>query len=428
VREPLDRDEYLRRLRAMARRFPRDAEVWATLAFHGDDLDARVDAARRALALDPAYPDAWQAMAGALRRLGRTREAADAYARCREAAPTAADCAVDLASLQLAEGRCDAMLATGRALAAVAPDHPAAYVTLSQAMAALDAPREAVEATVRQRAAHVTDGPLRAMNEAFDLARVAALHGDFGAARALGRRLAADSAASPDVDGPLRAAWLDFELAREEGRPAEALAVAARFVAARPAWTGGGVTFRYHSFAQYAEPAMLDALHAAGRLDAGARAAAIARWERSLTIEREQAPLFRWAFASALGADTPARAAAAMRGAPAPDDPGVVITRGSVLVLPVEAARGQAALRAGDLAAARASLGLAAASCLALEDPFLHTRAWQWLGEAHARAGDARGACAAHRVVLRRWGAARSVTARAARAAVASLRCPDAPP
>ncbi|MFO0605377.1 MAG: serine/threonine-protein kinase [Polyangiales bacterium] len=427
VREPLDRDEYVRRLRAMAARYPDDAEVWATLAFHGDDFEARVAAARRALALDPAYPDAWQGMAGALRRLGRTREAAAAYARCRDAVPAAADCATDLASLQLAEGRCAEMLATGRALAAVAPDHPAAYLTVAQAMASLGEAREAVEAAVRQRAAQVTAGPLRAMHEAFDLARSAALYGDFEAARAQARRLAADAAGSADVDGPLRAAWLDVELAREEGRAADGLDAAARFLAGRPAWTGGGVTFRYHTFAQYAEPAMLDDLRRAGRLDDAARAAGLARWERSLTVEAPQLPLFRWAFTRALGADTAAQAVEALRAAPPEADPGVVITRASVLVLATEAVHGAVALRAGDLTAARASLGRATASCLALEDPFLHTRAWRWLGDVHARAGDVPAACEAYRVVVRRWGASRSVNARDARAAMASLRCPDVP-
>jgi serine/threonine-protein kinase len=62
-------------------------------------------------------------------------------------------------------------------------------------------------------------------------------------------------------------------------------------------------------------------------------------------------------------------------------------------------------------------------------DPFVHTRAHQWLGEALEANGDRGGACAAYAVVLARWGSATlpSVTARKARGRVAALGCGAAP-
>jgi eukaryotic-like serine/threonine-protein kinase len=64
--------------------------------------------------------------------------------------------------------------------------------------------------------------------------------------------------------------------------------------------------------------------------------------------------------------------------------------------------------------------------CSLLDDPFLHTRAELWLGQALEDTGDKPAACAAYRVVLDRWGGAspRSVTADTAARRVAALQCP----
>ena len=75
------------------------------------------------------------------------------------------------------------------------------------------------------------------------------------------------------------------------------------------------------------------------------------------------------------------------------------------------------------------AIGLArpvAASCIALELPFLHADATLALGEALEATGDAAGACTAYRAVLARWGDARphSATAERARVRAAAIACP----
>jgi serine/threonine-protein kinase len=68
----------------------------------------------------------------------------------------------------------------------------------------------------------------------------------------------------------------------------------------------------------------------------------------------------------------------------------------------------------------------AVATCLVLDDPVGHTRAWAALARVRDARGDTQGACAAFRVVLDRWGSARprSVTADAARSRLRALSCP----
>jgi serine/threonine-protein kinase len=67
----------------------------------------------------------------------------------------------------------------------------------------------------------------------------------------------------------------------------------------------------------------------------------------------------------------------------------------------------------------------ATASCAALEEPIEMTRGKLLLGEALEATGETDAACAAYKVVLSRWGAAkpRSVSADAARAHAKALRC-----
>jgi serine/threonine-protein kinase len=70
-------------------------------------------------------------------------------------------------------------------------------------------------------------------------------------------------------------------------------------------------------------------------------------------------------------------------------------------------------------------LRAAAASCSALQAPIDHTRAQLDLGRALEQTGDAGGACAAYKIVIDRWGAAkpRSVTADFARVRRRALAC-----
>jgi serine/threonine-protein kinase len=72
------------------------------------------------------------------------------------------------------------------------------------------------------------------------------------------------------------------------------------------------------------------------------------------------------------------------------------------------AALGRVRLLAGDATSATPELARATRTCRVLAEPFVHTRAHAWLGEALEATGDKPGACAAYAVVAARWG---SVTA-----------------
>ena len=75
----------------------RGAGRYALFAGFSQDDQAALEMARRAIALDPEYADAWQQVAVVSERLGAMTEARQALDRCVEVAPGATDCQVDLA-------------------------------------------------------------------------------------------------------------------------------------------------------------------------------------------------------------------------------------------------------------------------------------------------------------------------------------------
>lgn len=78
----------------------------------------------------------------------------------------------------------------------------------------------------------------------------------------------------------------------------------------------------------------------------------------------------------------------------------------------IDAYEGRLRLASGDAARAAPLLSAAARSCQGLDEPFLNTRSYLWLGLASEELGHRREACEAYAVVERRWGesAPRSVT------------------
>jgi hypothetical protein len=131
-----------------------------------------------------------------------------------------------------------------------------------------------------------------------------------------------------------------------------------------------------------------------------------------------------WTVGVAMPAETKAAAAAALRAMPAS-----MAATGGYLHLAARvsgAYAGRALLLADRADEALPFLRVATASCLALDDPFLHTRARLWLGQALERTADTKGACASYQGVLRRWGSAttRVVTVEAAQKRLSALRCP----
>jgi tetratricopeptide (TPR) repeat protein len=103
-----------------ARDFPGDAEMWA-LAAGGSDAEADIGHARRAIALDPEYADAWQMLADAAARLGKNDERRQALDRCITISRSSPDCRADRAKLLWASGRCDESMTDLREAIALSP-------------------------------------------------------------------------------------------------------------------------------------------------------------------------------------------------------------------------------------------------------------------------------------------------------------------
>jgi serine/threonine-protein kinase len=173
--------------------------------------------------------------------------------------------------------------------------------------------------------------------------------------------------------------------------------------------------------ARDAAPVLIAIARRAGQLTAAEAAAQrdawIRRWEqRGLSVYRS----YLWMHGPAVIAETPDEARAAL--AELPRFGGVPPYRPRALA---EAAVGATYLRAGRLDDALDWLSVAARTCRALDYPIEHTRAHLWLGQAREARGDTRGACAAYRVVIERWGAARprSVTAEQASERARQIGC-----
>ena len=81
-RDPPDIDKCIELLQAASRAFPKDAELaYLPALLHPEPPAPALQAANRALALDPRYADALQQRAAALRRLGRPEEALEPLRR-----------------------------------------------------------------------------------------------------------------------------------------------------------------------------------------------------------------------------------------------------------------------------------------------------------------------------------------------------------
>ena len=198
--DPVDLKETERRLARLTERYPRDAELFILLGIYArwDGPEGQLAAARRALAIDPDYPDAWAAVAeaSASRDPAASNEALD---HCLRIAPTASDCRMLRATLEGALGRCEQ--AEQHIRRATDDPHASEYMFLlrGRILYALGEPREAVDDAFRQRWARL---PPETVTEdtLYDSAVVAAAYGDFE----LAIRKAEEGLRRIDTDATLR--------------------------------------------------------------------------------------------------------------------------------------------------------------------------------------------------------------------------------
>jgi len=430
LRNPPDRDQLSARLLQLVARYPADAELLMLASAESRaPVPERLDYARRSAAIDPQYSDAWQNLGKLLALSGQEPEALQAIDSCLKASPMSTDCLWQRMAMHRSAGRCKAMEDDARAVINRSQDTPHGYATLAAALAAQDSPAESVGEVLKQRWAKLPPAEVE-QERLLDQLDTAAFAGDFDALEGHARRLTELTEGSDDRSLRVRPLRLLLEAHLEADRTAETKDLVAGFVKRRRAWglQDGvlGLIFGDHI---YDEPRLLALAHETGALPPAAWREEIGRWrDEALLSSNKLDAATVWAVTEAMPARNAAEAAEALAAFPgglsaAPATPASFRAAGFPAVF-----TGRALLLAGRPAEAESYLQLGAASCTALDDAFIHTRAHLWLGEALERKGDRDGACKAYGVVTRRWGRARpgSSTARAARKRLDALRCRDA--
>jgi eukaryotic-like serine/threonine-protein kinase len=430
-RQPADWAETNRRLEAALTRFAGDVELWYLLGLgraNYDDMEASVRDFRRAIELDPAFAPAYASMGMDLAYLGRFDEALGAVDRCLAVRPGSEACLRIATRVYAARGECDAMEGTTRRMLAAGSEAYFAYPVLADALAAGDRPIATVREAIRQADVGLALLPPGITSDAWRKQRSAVLRmdeasfeGDFEAsARVAGEYAPIVEASRQQNEHGVFARELG-RVYLEMGRPADAARLAVDFLDRRDAWEpapGAEDT----AMAGDATPfLLLTALRAGAisRADFEARRDAFRRaWKARVTpVSRS----FLWFYGYAAMVDGPDDARAALEALPeyAPLPPFCPSSLAEVDV-------GRTFLLGGRTDEAIAWLERATRGCFALHFPLEHAQAFAWLGQAREAKGDARGACAAYREVIARWGQAkpRSVTADHARARVAALACP----
>jgi serine/threonine-protein kinase len=407
--EPRVQEEVLTRLRTLVQRFPDDAQSSWLLAYellHVRQVNEARTALLRALDLDPEY-------AGALKMLGNTYwwglasddpdQALDFFGRCVEISPSSGSCLRQRDDIYGDQGQCAKVEADARTMTVVEPQGSRAFEYLALALAAENAPPEAVEEALRRRASLAPDPDTRTMMVEEDSFATALLAGDFVSAETSARReIALVEGAQTELEHYVPTAML-LDVLEERGDWRRALAEAEGFERKAAAWTRDapwGVPLRL-AFLRYEARRMDDVALDGALEELRRRYDGAYSWEPRNRIVPEGYLLLTSAQAT--------RALARL------GDVGA--SHWEPQMSWAAASLGRIYLLAGHPAEAIGPLRLAAQACTILTTPDSGNTIW-WmrahvlLGQALEQTGDHAGACAAYAVVLDRWKNAkpRSVT------------------
>jgi serine/threonine-protein kinase len=407
---PPDESEVSRRIRALAARYPLDAELAYLSAAREPDPEKAGALYDRVLELDPEFALALWRKANAYLLVSDFPKTIDALDRCVAIASSSTSCLTVRALVNEELGRCEQMEKDARALEYVSPS-ARTHDLLARVLYANGAPMTAVKEALERKWAAA--GDQREAYELDDRAHAAILEGDFALAEKITRDAAKRVERSPIEDDHKNTVVPLVDVLDEMGETARAAREAEQYLTARAAWKPLGAWSPLPKMYAFAVRAKLrSAADRDGALDAWRRL-----WDDAEPSMRSQ----WWVIGFAVPAMDEADAKHALEIAPKP------LPRVHTNQFHREgmASVGKVLLFAGRAEEALPLLRTAAASCSALQAPIDHTRANLYLGQALERTGDATGACAAYKIVLARWGKAspRSVTADQARARVAALRC-----
>jgi tetratricopeptide (TPR) repeat protein len=422
-RDPVDFKAEKARLEAAVARFPDDAALHYYLSgsyrLDSSDVKRAIAEIDRAIALDPSQPHVLAIATDFHSYDGDFTGSRAMIDRCLRTAPEAIECLQEEQWLDSEEGDCGKMEAAARRMIAIDPTYVGGVHALANALYARG---DSVD-TVRTLLQRVHGAGASPRDVRLDDARTAMLAGDFVAAEKVARELAESAKGSLVAADHGMPARLLVAIDREIGREADAAAVARAYLEGRDAWEQAP-DFDDWAMIDEPTPTML-----AARLKVGALSRAeydaeldktVAGWNGRATPATRN---FIWIYAFATPAETPgdARIAIARLSELEP------VPKFKPLSLADEAI-GRAYFLAGRTDDAVATLERATKSCFPVDHPMEHTRAHYFLGLAREAKGDVDGACAAYRVVRRRWGEARprSITADLAAARIATLKCPKA--
>jgi eukaryotic-like serine/threonine-protein kinase len=409
-REPSDRTELARRLRAATLRYPQDAELAACLSYALREPEEILQAARRAVELDPQYADGWQTVGQSLFRLGQTEEALSALDRCIALSPATADCRAERGLMYASQGRCTEMDESLRR--AVSGSSNGMWLDgRAAALFALGRPPEALIELYRNKWAQVPKD-LRERTEALDRANLAFALGDFREAEAQLQVSVGAFSSEPDAWPHADLAVRFIDLYSETNRLRDAGNVARDYLKRKDGWSASPDSDRLLMSMYWAMLRAKLMSHAAFQENRVAWLQSVAQAAGS-----DRRAAFQ---VYAVGVETAEEAAEALASFEDLKPPRELYARDASLTT-------FSVLYAltGDLQRAIPGLRKAVQSCYAFWDPLTYARAAYSLGQALEEQGDKAGACSAYGVVLSRWGDARpeSVTARRARERTRSLRC-----
>ncbi len=425
ARAPPDNAERARRMEALARERPGDAEMqWylgQALLDQGESARA-VDAFDAALEIDPEFALAYWGKGQALRYAAGAAAAIRELDLCVAVSPTAASCLRVRGAILAQLGKCDELLRDATRAVAVEPGGEGAYAMLARALGANGASEIAIEQALQQRWALLSENR-RAVTERRDRIRLAILFGDFEKAERLADELEGVLAGVSAERAHAEVTTWRFDVAAETGDVARASKVAAEFLERRAAWSS--------PIGDDPEDLALSPIAHAWKLAVGsgalkpeeasrARDAWTADWRRRLSPRDQR---YLWFVTHALVAETADEAAAALRAMPAFDVP--TVDTGTFDSGVLDLARGTVEALVGHTDVAVPLLRRGASACIALEVPALQTRGLLTLGGALEKMGNLGGACDAYGSVVARWGRARprSRSADAARARRTKLGC-----
>ncbi|HEX8792117.1 MAG TPA: serine/threonine-protein kinase [Polyangiaceae bacterium] len=417
-RVPIDFGEHARRLGEAVARFPQDAELAGAQAYAvyrmGRWKEA-IDAYEHAIALDPSQAEQFRFEGLARASTGDfdgARATADA---CDKACPTSGMCPMLRLALVEQEGDCAAEEAQARSIMLKSTDE--GYDWFGDALASEDKPVEAVREALRLHVQHMPKDAV-AFRGAADAVQLALWQGDFASAERLTLEVEKLASEVPTEEehayaaGPLVLAYL------ESGRAADARRAAEAFLARRASWTVASA-YTLSGLQRTVVPLMFAARLAGGAPAAEVKAQRDAFLRDWATHLPEAHAHLAWIATFAYVA-APEEARDAM--AVLPEYTPLPVFRTATLWT---AAEGHVRLLAGDAAGALPLLERGAGVCLALSHPVERVRVQLDLAEAREANGDRDGACKAYASVIGHYGAAkpRSVTAERARARAAHLAC-----